>query len=470
MPSVVDEHVDPVLTRDQLIKDQQVDPELSVIAQHALSEKEAANHPVCYFLKADVLMRKWRPPDVPATADWKVTYQIVVPQNSRETILKLALSTPMAGHLGVNKTCNRILSHFYWPGVRKDVVKFCKLCHTCQLVGKPNQKIPVAPLKPIPAFSEPFSRVIVDCVGPLPKTKAGYQYLLTIMCTSTRFPEAVPLRNIKAKTIIRALVKFFSFVGLPRYIQSDQGSNFMSGLFQQVMYHLGIEQVKSSAYHPESQGALERFHQTLKNMLRTYCVDTEKEWDEGVHLVLFAAREAVQDSLGFSPFELIFGRTVRGPLKLVKEAWLGEDTTVNLLDHMSNLQDKLSTAAKLAQTNLKSAQKKMKQWYDKRARQRSFKPGEKVLVLLPIPGNTLQARYSGPYCVEEKLSDVNYVIRTTDRRQQRRLCHINMLKQYYDPQESQSGTKAVVTVKSVQKSQTPSSSGRREEDISQCEP
>ena len=116
-------------------------------------------------------------------------------------------------------------------------------------MGKPNQKIPVAPLKPIPAFSEPFSRVIVDCVGPLPKTKAGYQYLLTIMCTSTRFPEAVPLRNIKAKTIIRALVKFFSFVGLPRSIQSDQGSNFMSGLFQQVMYHLGIEQVKSSAYH-----------------------------------------------------------------------------------------------------------------------------------------------------------------------------------------------------------------------------
>ena len=290
VPSVVDERVDSVLTRDQLIKDQQVDPELSVIAQHVLSEKEAANHPVCYFLKADVLMRKWRPPDVPATADWKVTYQIVVPQNSRETILKLALSTPMAGHLGVNKTCNRILSHFYWPGVRKDVVKFCKLCHTCQLVGKPNQKIPVAPLKPIPAFSGPFSRVIVDCIGPLPKTKAGHQYLLTIMCTSTQFPEVVPLRNIKAKTIIHALVKFFSFVSLPRYIQSDQGSNFMSGLFQQVMYHLGIEQVKSSAYHPESQGALERFHQTLKNMLRTYCVDTEKEWDEGVHLVLFAAQ------------------------------------------------------------------------------------------------------------------------------------------------------------------------------------
>ena len=84
------------------------------------------------------------------------------------------------------------------------------------------------------------------------------------MCVSTRFPEAIPLRNIKAKTIAQALTKFFTLVGLPKSIQSDQGSNFMSGLFQQVMHELGITQYNSSVYHPESQGALERFHQTLK--------------------------------------------------------------------------------------------------------------------------------------------------------------------------------------------------------------
>ena len=125
------------------------------------------------------------------------------------------------------------------------------------MVGKPNQKIPTAPLKPIPAFDEPFSRVIFDCVGPLPKTKSGNQYLLTIMCASTRFPEAIPLRNIKAPTIVKALIKFFTLVVLPKSIQSDQGSHFMSGLFQEVMCELGFEQYASSAYHPESQGALE---------------------------------------------------------------------------------------------------------------------------------------------------------------------------------------------------------------------
>ena len=81
------------------------------------------------------------------------------------------------------------------------------------------------------------------------------------------------------------------------------------------MYQLGIKQYKSSAYHPESQGALERFHQTLKNMIRAYCMEHNNDWDQGIHLLLFAAREAIQESLGFSPFELVFGRTVRGPLR-----------------------------------------------------------------------------------------------------------------------------------------------------------
>ena len=145
------------------------------------------------------------------------------------------------------------------------------------------------------------------------------------MCASTRFPEAIPLRNIKTKTIVKALVKVFTFVGLPRSVQSDQGSNFMSGIFQQVMHELGIKQYKSSVYLSESQGLLERFHQTLKNVIRSFCFDTENDWDEGIHLLLFAVRESVQESLGFSPFELVFGHTVRGPLKLLIEKILSDD-------------------------------------------------------------------------------------------------------------------------------------------------
>ena len=95
--------------------------------------------------------------------------------------------------------------------------------------------------------------------------------------------------TIKTKTIVKALVKFFTFKGLPRSVQSDQSSNFMSGIFQQVMHeqlnNKSIKQYKSSTYHTESQVALERFHQTLKKkMIKSYCFDMEKDWDEGLHL------------------------------------------------------------------------------------------------------------------------------------------------------------------------------------------
>ena len=142
--------------------------------------------------------------------------------------------------------------------------------------------------------------------------------------------------------MIKAFTKIFTTFDLPKSIQSDQGSNFMSGVFQQVMQELGIKQFKSSAYHPESQGALERWHQTLKTMIKTYCFETEKDWDEGIPLLLFAARESVQDSLGFSPFDLVFGHTVRGPLKLLKEKFLSEDSdTHDRLQYVINFRTKL---------------------------------------------------------------------------------------------------------------------------------
>lgn len=114
----------------------------------------------------------------------------------------------------------------------------------------------------------------MDCAGPLPRTKAGNKYLLTIMNATTRFPEAVPLRKITAATVLKALLKCFSIFRFPKVVQTDQETNFMSRIFAQVMKQLDVSHCYSSAYHPESQGALERFHTTLKSMIRTYCFDT----------------------------------------------------------------------------------------------------------------------------------------------------------------------------------------------------
>ncbi len=100
--------------------------------------------------------------------------------------------------------------------------------------------IPPAPLIPIPVLGEPFEHVIVDCVGPLPKSKSGNQFLLTIMCAATRYPEAIPLCKITAKAVAKVLIKFFTTFGLPKVIQTDQGTNFLSKLCSQVFKTLNI--------------------------------------------------------------------------------------------------------------------------------------------------------------------------------------------------------------------------------------
>ena len=144
-------------------------------------------------------MRKWAAHNT--VNDSSVVFQVVVP--------KLAHDQVWSGHLGITKTYNRVLRHFFWLGFKSDVVQFCKTCHVCQLTGKANQTVPCVPLCPIPVVGEPFEQVLIDCVGPLPKTRSGNQFLLTIMCSATQYPEAIPLHTIMAKTVVKALVTFF---------------------------------------------------------------------------------------------------------------------------------------------------------------------------------------------------------------------------------------------------------------------
>ena len=182
---------------------------------------------------------------------------------------------------------------------------------------KPNQKIPPYPLQPIKVPCEPFTKIIIDVVGPLPKTKKGSQYILTILDPTTRYPEAFPLKNITTKTIVSKLTNLFTNFGIAQDVQSDQGSNFTSDLFKAVLKELKITQTLSTACHPQTQGVLERCHHTLKSLLRKFCFEQDQEWDKALPYMLFAIRETPNESTGISPFEMLFSNKVRGPLRKI---------------------------------------------------------------------------------------------------------------------------------------------------------
>ena len=415
------------VTTDNLIQEQSQDPSLVKCFEEVVSEADIKSHRVCYYLRNGVLVRKYRPLTVSSADTWSEVCQIVVPSKLRNNILTMAHDN-MGGHLGCNKTSDKILQNFFWPGLRKDVAKFCKSCTECQLAGKPNEVLKPVPLTPIPVVEEPFTRIILDIVGPLPRTKKGNNYLLTIMCATTRFPTAIAIKKINAKVIVDNLVNFFTQYGIPKIVQSDQGSNFTSDLFKSVMKQLGIKQYLATAYHPESQGMLERFHQTFKSMLRKYCLETGNDWDDGINILLFAIRESKQESLGFSPHQLVFGHEVRGPLKVLRDSWLEDTEQVPLCKYVEKFNNKLKRIGHFARENLKEAQSVMKSNFDRKSEDRKFEVGDNVLLLLPTYKTPLQAKYEGPYEVLSKSGNDRYIIKTPGRRKTERQVHANNLK------------------------------------------
>ena len=165
---------------------------------------------------------------------------------------------------------------------------------------------------------------------------------------------------------------------------------------------------------------------------------TKAQWSElarydGIDLLLFSVRDSVQESLGYSPFQLVYGHEVRGPLKVLKECWLSEEESVPAASYVETFKHRLKSALSFAHTYLGKAQSKMKMHYDEinKAELREFKEGDLVLALLPMPNQPLKSRYSGPFKVLKRVSEVNYVLATPLRRKKKRSIHVNLLKKYH---------------------------------------
>ena len=159
-----------------------------------------------------------------------------------------------------------------------------------------------------------------------------------------------------------------------------------------------------------------------------------KEWNNLTPFLLFAYREVPQASTGFSPFELVFGRTVRGPLDVLRETWEHScKTSESIALYVIRMCDQLSRMSDLVQENLKKAQDKQKQWYDRNARERTFKKGDQVLILLPTSSKCLLAQWNGPYPVTKTISSVNYEVDMLDKRKCRGISHVNMMRAWNLP-------------------------------------
>lgn len=424
----------PNIDRNNLKFMQHTDESLKGVCQRLTPIEEIDKYRVCFYEKQNVLMRKWQTNKATENdnSGYEPIHQIIVPKKYRPNILEMAHDISWSGHMGVEKTKQRILAHFYWPGVFKDVANYCRSCPKCQMLEK-SKVSRKAPLIPMPIIDTPFKRVGIDIVGPFNRSRKGNKYLLTICDYATRYPEAIPISNMRVDTVTNALLTVFARVGLPEEIVHDQGANFMSQVMASICKKLQITQLKSAIYHQQTNGVTERFHGTLKNAMRSLSEQERKSWDEYIPHFLFAYRDVPCQTTGFSPFQLLYGRQVRGPLSVIKQNW---DTDVpeqkDIVTHLTDMRKRITGLMKEANKNLENNQKKMKHHYDKDAVHREFEPGEQVLVFLPISASKLDSKWQGPYTVITKINKVNYLIKMHDKRKSRRVFHINMLKKWYN--------------------------------------
>ena len=138
----------------------------------------------------------------------------------RTTVLSLCHGVLLAGHLGTKKTRDRIMRHFFWPGIFTDISEYLKSFPECQK-GIQKGRITRAPLISIPPIEKPFQRIAIDFVGPLPLTNNRNRYILVCIDYATRYPEAIPLKNQEAETVVDALISIFFRVGVPKELLTD---------------------------------------------------------------------------------------------------------------------------------------------------------------------------------------------------------------------------------------------------------
>uniref|UniRef100_A0A8C1P786 Gypsy retrotransposon integrase-like protein 1 n=1 Tax=Cyprinus carpio TaxID=7962 RepID=A0A8C1P786_CYPCA len=265
---------------------------------------------------------------------------LVVPRAKTETILELGHSHPMAGHLAAANTTQRIRDRFHWPGLEAEVKWFCQACPTCQATAPRTP--PPSPLIPLPIIEVPFERIGMDIVGPLPKSARGHEHILVIVDYATRYPEAVPLRKATAKSIAQELFLLASRVGLPSDILTDRGTLFMSRLMADLCRLLWVKQLRTTVYHPQMDGLVERFNQTLKQMLRCMAAEDKRDWDLMIPYVLFGIREVPQASTGFTPLSSCSAVNHRGLLDVAREAWEQQPAPHRtIIEHVRQMRERI---------------------------------------------------------------------------------------------------------------------------------
>lgn len=355
--------------------------------------------------------------------------QLCLPVSRRASVLKLAHDLC---HEGYKRTKEKIRLSFYWNNMATQIKQFTSSCFQCQKRSRLLVKDRV-PISVIPRDEVPFSHLYMDCIGPLLEN-AEWNYCLCIIDSATRWPFAFPLRAQTAKAVCECLIQVFSMVGVSSVITSDMGSCFTAQLTTLFLKKLGCTPRFSTPLHPEGNSLVERLNQTLKRMLHHVIRKSPKQWPKMLPYVLWCIRESSNETLGTSPYMMVYGRLPSNSLKVLVENWTkNDDLPFNLgkstVEFLAELQRSLKSIHEQASTHAQHEQRRYVNHYNLRSRDKQFKVGQLVIVLIPDCNNKLMCQWQGPGTIVEVKSPYSYLVELEDG--QTRLLHANKLRAYH---------------------------------------
>lgn len=316
------------------------------------------------------------------------------------------------GHAGFKRTYCKLKSLFYWQNMSRDLAAFIKSCNQCQ-VNKPKRKIKEEMvLTSTP--SGPFQSVIIDTIGPFPSTVNQSKYALTIICDFSKYLIIVPVPNKEAKTIAKAfLYNCFLVFGPVKRIRSDLGTEYVNSVMKDLTDLLQIHHDKSTAYHHETIGTVERSHKTLNEYLRTYIADNHKAWHTYVKYFAYCFNTTPNTAVDmYTPFELVFGRA-SPPITI--DSHRQNSDSEDYHDFVSQQRSILERAHRKVEEFIKLNKLEYKAYYDADSRPIVLKPGDRVLLVNEVRSK-LDPLYKPNYVVDH-LEGSNVVIHNIDRNQ-----------------------------------------------------
>jgi transposase InsO family protein len=355
-----DEYIGPVLTA---LRDGATRVPASSASHSSVLMRERRN---LYFDQDEVLCRRSRG-----------HRQVVLPLKHRDLIYK-ALHTNM-GHLGAERVLQLARQRVYWPNMESDVKEYTQ--QRCRCVAqRRSRRQAVAPLVSIHS-SYPMQLVCIDFLH-LEKSTTSCEYILLVVDHFTRYAQAYPTKNKSALTAAKCLFNDYILrFGIPARILHDQGKEFDNRLFRELERFCGIVKSRTTSYHPQGNGSVERMNSTLLQMLRALAESEKPNWHQHVNKLVSAYNATVHSTTGFTPHYLLYGREALLPLDLILGSQQSSGARVQSYSNFTlEWEERMTEAYRIAKQNCDKVKNCAEARWKSRMLANELCPGDKVLV------------------------------------------------------------------------------------------